>query len=226
MFHTVAMSPFFNALTAAPFQLIAHRAIFGAMIRAVTVFLFVLMFACCRPPVYTPKPPGYYKIDTPARHDYLLFDQPGYPFTFEYPVYSTVMKDTVFQDAKEKNPYWINVNIPSLDGVINITYKDITPRQSFDSLVEGSWQMSFFHHEKAEYIDQDGFTNAAGSGVIIYTVGGNSASRYQFTITDSTRHFIRGALYFDVTPNADSLKPATDFLIKDIYHLVNTMKWK
>jgi gliding motility-associated lipoprotein GldD len=57
-------------------------------------------------------------------------------------------------------------------------------------------------------------------------VGGNTASRYQFAATDSTQHFLRGALYFDVTPNVDSLKPVTDFLLKDIKHMMNTLRWK
>lgn len=65
-----------------------------------------------------------------------------------------------------------------------------------------------------------------GKNVLLYIVGGNTASRYQFTATDSVKHFIRGALYFDVTPNADSLKPATDFIEADIKHILMTLKWK
>jgi gliding motility-associated lipoprotein GldD len=61
---------------------------------------------------------------------------------------------------------------------------------------------------------------------MIFTVGGNAATRYQFAATDSTKHFLRGSLYFDVTPNADSLKPATDFLLQDIEHMLNTLKWR
>ena len=36
----------------------------------------------------------------------------------------------------------------------------------------------------------------------------------------SKAYFIRGALYFDVTPNADSLKPISDFVERDIEHLL------
>jgi gliding motility-associated lipoprotein GldD len=196
------------------------------MLRYVIIFLLIIFAGSCRPPLYSPKPAGYFRIDTPASHAYRLFDWPDYPYTFEYPVYSNIEKDTIFQNEKEKNAYWINIVVPSLNGVINITYKDITPSQPFDSLVEGSWALSFFHHEKAEYIDQSALTNPNGAGVVIYTVGGNTASRYQFTVTDSVKHFIRGALYFDVTPNADSLKPATDFLMKDIMHMMKTLKFK
>ena len=58
-----------------------------------------------------------------------------------------------------------------------------------------------------------------------FEVGGNAASALQFFATDSVHHFLRGALYFNVTPNADSLKPANQFLRADVEHLIKTLKW-
>jgi gliding motility-associated lipoprotein GldD len=52
------------------------------------------------------------------------------------------------------------------------------------------------------------------------------ASTYQFYLTDSIRHFVRGALYFDGPPNNDSLAPVIEFLKLDIDHLLNTFKWR
>lgn len=187
--------------------------------------IILLFIASCRPPAYTPKPPGYFKIDTPSTHQYQLFDRQGFPYTFEYPVYSNIKNDTIFQSEKENNPYWINIEFANLGAVINITYKAITPDHPYMKLVDEADNLSFFHHEKADYIDQRVFDTGKVSG-ILYVVGGNAATRYQFTATDSTKHFMRGALYFNVTPNADSLKPATDFLLKDIEHLITTLKWR
>ena len=62
--------------------------------------------------------------------------------------------------------------------------------------------------------------------VMTYSLGGDAASKYQFTATDSVKHFVRGALYFDVTPNSDSLQPAYDFVQRDIQHMLWTMRWK
>lgn len=198
----------------------------GGMLRKIVpVFLF-LFIASCRPDVFPPKPAGYFMIDTPATHSYQLFSRPDYPYSFEYPANSTVADDTVFQHEKTPNPYWININIHGLDGIINITYKPITAEQTLQKLVDEAWGYSFFHHEKADGFDSQGFTNEYGTSGVLYTVSGNSASRYQFTATDSVHHFMRGALYFDVTPNADSLKPATDFIVQDIQHLLMTLKWK
>jgi gliding motility-associated lipoprotein GldD len=70
------------------------------------------------------------------------------------------------------------------------------------------------------------FTTANGVSGIYFKVGGNAATARQFFMSDTARNFIRGALYFDTTPNADSLKPVQDFLQKDIEHLINTFRWK
>ncbi len=199
--------------------------LFQCFCQAAVATLFLSIMSC-RPASYTPKPPGYFKIDTPDSHQYHLFDRPGFPYSFEYPVYSVIKDDSVFQSQKEKNPYWVNIEFPSLGAVINITYKDITPDHPFMKLVDEADNLSFFHHNKADYIDQRIFRTSSGVSGILYVVGGSAATRYQFTATDSTKHFMRGALYFDVTPNADSLKPATDFLEKDISRLISTLKWR
>lgn len=194
--------------------------------RILAALILLCCIVSCKPEVLPPKPPGYFKVDTPAHHRYLVFDRPGFPYSFEYPAYGTIKEDTVFRGKGEDNKYWINIYIDTLGGVINLTYKPITKETSYEKLMEDSWGLSFFHHEKADYIDQRNGVNPNGVLFFTYTVGGNTASRYQFAATDTVKHFIRGALYFDVSPNADSLKPATDFLEKDIIHMLETMKWK
>lgn len=206
-------------------QLSLYPIIFGGMLRITVAMVLFSVICSCRPKVFPPKPPGYFRIDTPARHEYQLFNEPGFPYSFEYPVYARVENDSMFLEEKADNPYWINITFPSLGGKINITYKAINAKQPLAQLDEDAWKMSFFHHEKAEYMNEREFS-VPGKSVLLYVVGGNTASRYQFTITDSAKHFMRGALYFDVTPNADSLKPATDFLEEDIKHLLQTLKFR
>lgn len=196
------------------------------MTRVLVMVMLVLWMAGCKPPVYPPKPQGYYKLDTPAEHRYQVFDKAGYPYTFEYPVYAVIEQDTLFKEEHADNPYWINVIFPVLGGVMNLTYKQINAKQPLDMLVQKAYDLSFFHHDKAQYIDNTSFYNGAGVYVLTYSLGGDAASKYQFTATDSVRHFMRGALYFDVTPNADSLQPAYDFLERDIMHMLLTMRWR
>ncbi|HMR57748.1 MAG TPA: hypothetical protein PKC10_10525 [Cyclobacteriaceae bacterium] len=61
---------------------------------------------------------------------------------------------------------------------------------------------------------------------VFFSIGGNAATGKQFYATDSIKHFLRGALYFNSTPNEDSLNIVYNFLEKDMLHLVNTLKWK
>ena len=176
--------------------------------------------------MFPPKPPGYFKVDTPAEHAYRLFDKPGFPYTFEYPVYAEIAPDSAFFEEKADNPYWINIFFPSLGGVINFTYKEINAKQPLDYLVRRAYALSFFHHEKSQGVDNEYYNTPAGAYITTYQLDGDAASKFQFTATDSVRHFIRGALYFDVTPNSDSLQPAYDFLQRDITHMMMTLQWR
>ena len=173
---------------------------------------------------YTPRQRGYFKIDLP-QHQYQKFDQPGYPYSFEYPLYANVIRDSTFFEAAPENPYWINIDFPRFNAKIYISYKDIG-RNSFDKLREDAFKMTFKHTYKASSIDQTPIQTPNGIGGIFFNVGGNAATAHQFFVSDTTRHFLRGALYFDTTPNEDSLRPVNDFLQADMDHLINTLRWR
>ena len=174
--------------------------------------------------VYTPKRRGYFRIDFP-KHEYQTFDQPGFPYTFEYPVYANVVRDSSFFDTVPENPYWINIDFPRFNGRIYISYKAIGPNK-FEKLRNDAFEMTFKHSVKASSIDQTVIQTRNGIGGIYFNVGGNAATANQFFLTDTTKHFLRGALYFDTTPNEDSLAIVNQFLEKDMWHLINTFKWR
>lgn len=184
--------------------------------------LTVLLALACNDP-YTLKPKGYYRIEFP-KHEYKVFDQPGYPYTFEYPVYAEVLKDTSFFDDND-TPFWINIDIPRFSGKIYISYKQVG-KTDFNKLVDDAFKMTYKHTSKATEIRDSLMKTANGLSGVWFDVGGNAATARQFFITDSTTHFLRGALYFDTTPNADSLGIVNDFLQEDMKHLINTLNWK
>jgi len=194
-----------------------------------TIWLLLLLaftFAACEQS-YTPKPRGYFQINFPKR-EYRVFDVPGYPYTFEYPVYANIVKDSLFFGQKTENPYWINVEFPSMNGKIYMSYKEIgkNDKNNFQQLVNDAFKMTYKHTYKAEYIDEKTIHTPFNVSGEFYDVGGNAASAKQFYATDSTVHFLRGALYFDAAPNADSLAPVQQFLKEDMWHLVETLKWR
>ena len=196
------------------------------MMRLLVIVGMVCACLGCRPTTFTPKPRGYARVEFPA-HEYQKFSDPDFPYSFEYPVYGRIVKDTLFFGQKPDNPYWLNIEFPSIGGIFYISYKPVTSEEPLDKLIEDAHQMSFTAHSKrADFIEPAPFVYNDNVFGILYTVGGNAASAYQFIATDSVKHFVRGALYFDVSPNADSLRPANEFLKKDMMHLLQTLQWK
>ena len=188
--------------------------------------LFVLIAfaaAACNSP-FTPKPKGFFKIGMPDKQ-YQVFNESGYPYTFEYPTYATVVKDSTFFGDTPENPWWVNVDFPQFHGRIYISYKEVK-NYSLDKLIGDAFNMTNKHAMKAYAIEDSLMQTPNGVGGVFFRVQGEVATAHQFFLTDSTRHFLRGALYFDATPNQDSLKPVNDFLVQDMKHLVNSFKWK
>jgi len=190
------------------------------MRNVIPVCLTILFLASCSSNE-VPKPRGYFRIELPE-HSYRVLDT-TFPYSFEYPVYSRIMSDPYAPDE----PYWIDVYFPQFKGKLHLSYKVVNDTNLIYYL-EDTRKFVVKHIPKANAIDDslifDREKNIYG---LLYEIhGGNAASPVQFFVTDSTRHFVRGALYFNVKPNNDSLQPVIDFLRKDIDHLIGTFRWK
>jgi gliding motility-associated lipoprotein GldD len=184
--------------------------------------LFLITLFSCNS-VYTPKPRGYFRIDFP-QHVYQSFNRPDFPYSFYYPVYANIIRDTAFFGDKPENPYWINVDFPRFHARIYMSYKEVNG--NFDKLREDAYKMTYKHTYKASSIEDSVIITPLGVNGIFFSVGGNAATAKQFFVSDSTKHFLRGALYFDTTPNADSLNIVNDFIQVDMNHIINTLRWK
>jgi gliding motility-associated lipoprotein GldD len=187
------------------------------------LFLIFLGLSC--EPDTTPRPKGYFKIDLPKKA-YQVFDKASYPYTFEYPTYATVMKDSVFFNRPNQNPYWVDILFPQFNATIHVSYKPITHADSLQKMINDAFSLTNQHSIKASSIDEIPIKASDDAKGFLFDVSGNAATGKQFYLTDSTSHFIRGALYFEATPNYDSIKPVEEFLYKDILHLIKTFRWK
>lgn len=174
----------------------------------------------------TPRPRGYFMMDFPEKA-YKKYDNPVCPCTFEVPEYAVVEQERHFFDEAPEHPCWLNVKFPSFNATIFLSYKDVRDRKKFEKVIGDSYILTFKHSNKADFIDesyiQDDQRKIYG---YMFDVGGDAASGAQFFATDSVSHFLRGALYFNVTPNSDSLQPAQSFLQKDMEHLIGTLQWR
>jgi len=183
----------------------------------VALSILAAFSACSRPSI--PKPRGYFRIDFPEK-TYKPFAS-AFPYRFMYPDYGYIEPDP--SAIAEK--YWINIHFPKHKARIHLSYKDARGR--LDSLIEDTYKLTYKHVQKADGINERIFSNDSAKVYgILYQVKGNAASSWQFYVTDSSRHFLRGALYFSATPNKDSLAPAIDFFGQDLIYLMETVRWK
>jgi gliding motility-associated lipoprotein GldD len=187
------------------------------------IVICLFLFSCEE--TYTPKPKAFFRIDLPEKK-YQLFQPADCPFQFEFPVYARVSRDTTFFEEKTEDRCWLNIDFESLGGMIHISYKPITEEQSLFKLAEDAHKLTFKHTIRADYIDERLIRNAYGVSGTLYEVGGNAASNIQFFLTDSSQHYLRGALYFNTPPNADSLSPVVKFVREDMVRLIETFQWK
>jgi gliding motility-associated lipoprotein GldD len=181
------------------------------------VLIFLYLDSCKQS--YTPKPAGYMKITFPEKAYRLYSDQQYYQF--EIPVYARVDIDS----GPRSEPGWINVEFPSLNGTIHLSYKPVDDH--LNALITDCRELVYKHTVKAQGIEETPFIEPDQRRFgMIYDLKGDVASAVQFFITDSTDHFLRGSLYFNCRPNRDSLNPVIDFLREDILHLIETTQWK
>jgi len=190
----------------------------------ILLMLVIVGFISCRE-VAVPKPKGYFRIDLPQKK-YVMFNETdrenNLPLKFEYPVYGNIPENG--NDKSE--PGWFNIEFPAYKARIYLTYKDVVG--DLESLIEQTYTMNVKNHiTKADAInEQPIYDNENRIFGILYDLKGNTASAVQFYVTDSINHYLRGSLYFESEPNADSLAPVIDFFREDVIHLIETLKWK
>lgn len=189
----------------------------------ISASLLLLLTSC--EPEYAPKPKAYPRVSFPAK-SYQSYVPSACPFSFDIPSYALVKTDSVFFNKKLESSCWLNVEFPDFNGTINLTYKDINDTMSLAKLLEDAHKLSFKHAQKADYIDESVIRNQQGVSGMIYDVGGDAASNFQFYLTDSSRHFLRGALYFNNEPNADSMAPVYQFVREDLDHMISSFHWR
>ena len=175
--------------------------------------LFAIIFvSCSEPPM--PKPKAFLR---------LAYNTPIYsqienkcPYTFEAPENALVTFN---------NKCWATITYPKLKATINITYRPI--ENNLMELLRESEKLTYNHTIKADGISSRPYENADMKKYGALTeITGNAASAIQFHLTDSTKNFVTGALYFDVQPNYDSILPAVKFLEYDVVHLMETLSWQ
>jgi gliding motility-associated lipoprotein GldD len=183
------------------------------------VMIALLICACEKG--YFPKPLGYNRLELPAPAYHSLPDT--FPYTFEYSKHALLLDDTSAINER----YWIELYYPEIRSNIHITYKPLGKNKKLlKEFLDDAYTLTSKHQIKASAINEIITRTAGGQTAVIAELEGEVPSQLQFTITDSTQNFLRGALYFNTQVQNDSLAPAIEYMKKDIMHMINTFKWK
>ncbi len=181
-------------------------------------FSFTLT-SCGEDDAATPKPRAYFRLAFPEKK-YVQYNE-DCPFTFEIPAYSKMEND----NNNNAEPCWLNLKFPTFNGTLHLSYKEV--KDNINTYMQDTYTLASKHQIKASGIEEQQISRPKSKVYgLMYDIEGNAASSFQFFLTDSTKHFIRGALYFNAVPNTDSIAPVVAFIKQDIYHFIETFEWK
>jgi gliding motility-associated lipoprotein GldD len=180
--------------------------------------LVLVCFAC--ETNWLPKPPGYNRIDLP-RHEYNRLEE-GYPYQFDFSLQSQVEPGWFNLNEKE----WINLNYKKLGAKVHLTYKKIDQNTEFKALSNDAFNLTAKHQIKAYGIEEVVILTPNGYSAVVAELTGEVPTQFQFFVTDSTTHFLRGALYFNTALKNDSLAPVIEYIKIDLAHLINTVTFE
>lgn len=188
--------------------------------------LLMLVLASCGggDTAYVPKPKAYPRMDLPTK-SYQPFSAADFPMSMELPAYAQMKADTNAQGIH--TPGWYNLQFPLFDMTLHMTYYEFKDWAFFDSLLYDTRKLVNKHLQKADDILErpTSSLNPEAKG-LIFSIQGNTATNFNFYLTDSVKHFVRGALYFNNRTESDSVAPVFQFVEQDVYHMIKTMHWK
>ncbi len=185
-----------------------------------TIFIIMLIVSSCSRD-YLPKPLGYNRLILPEAAYLSLPD--SLPYSFEYSKHAKLLRDT----SRIHERFWIELYYPDLKANVHVTYHDLNgSKKLLQEYTDDSYTLTAKHQIKAYAINEVITKTPSGKTAVIAELEGEVPSQFQFTITDSSQNFLRGALYFDTKVANDSLAPAIAYMKVDIMHLINTLQWK
>ncbi len=187
----------------------------SAKIVFIVSFVLIILCSCARPTV--PKPYGYVRITLPDTA-YSVYSG-SMPFRFALSQHAQVQ---VRNDAN--GGQWLDICYPSLNATIHGSYFPI--HDDLDMLTNDAVKLVYKHVVQATAIPEQSFENSQAQVYgVLFNIQGNTASPYQFFVTDSVKHFFRASLYCECRPNADSLAPVYEYLEHDIRRLIESWQW-
>ncbi|WP_207505950.1 gliding motility lipoprotein GldD [Telluribacter humicola] len=190
----------------------------------IVAFSFLLLLGACNSSedqTYVPKPKGYNRINLPA-HSYQPLDE-KHPYNFMYSQSATILPDT-FADAE---PHWIFIHYPKLKANVQLTYKQVkNDPNRLKGFIDDAYRLAGKHQIRASSIQEQTVQTRSGRTATLFRLEGDVPTPFQFYTTDTTTHFLRGAIYFPTATKNDSLAPVIEYIQQDVMRMLNTLQWQ
>ena len=175
----------------------------------------------CQSSVHAPRPKGYPRLLLPS-HSYRPSPD-TLPYAFEYSTHALWKRDTSWIAER----FWTEVVYPEWQASVQLTYKSLeNQRDLLEEILYDTYRLTAKHQVKAHRMEEKVLILKSGQKASLTRISGEVPSPYQFHVTDSMRHFLRGAVYLNTATKNDSLAPIIDFLYQDVLHALSTLQWK
>jgi len=184
-----------------------------------SMLLVSLFILSCEEEINIPKPPTYLRLELPD-HEYKLYsDNCAYQFE--------IAKSYTVKKVSDENGETCHkdIDLGKLNGSIHLSFIDmVEPLSTYVNYVNDKIDE---HKVKATGIEDRRILNKDKHVYCtFFELKGDVASPFQFYITDSTTKFVSGVVYFNSTPNYDSIRPSLEYLKVDLEHMIEKFEWK
>lgn len=161
-----------------------------------------------------PKPSSYLRLDYPiAEYDHFENDC---QYTFD------INSNAIITEKGNCN---FEINYPKMKATIYLSYKPVN--SNINLLLRDAQKLTYEHVIKADDILEQPYLNPTHKVFgMFYQVDGNAATNTQFYLTDSSKNFVAGSVYFYAKPNYDSIMPAVSYIKNDVQNLMESLRWK
>ncbi len=161
-----------------------------------------------------PKPSSYLRLDYPIA-EYSLYEN---DCRYSFDINSNAI-------ITEKGNGNFEITYPKMKATIYLSYKPVN--NNIKLLLQDAQKLTYQHVIKADDILEQPYINLEKRVFgMFYQVDGNAATNTQFYVTDSTKNFVTGSVYFYAKPNFDSIMPAASYIKNDVQNLMESLKWK
>ena len=179
------------------------------------ITLSIACLSCSEHPM--PKPNGYPRLNLPVK-GYINWNS-GCHFNFKRGI------STEIEYIKEDSCFF-NISYPSINAKIHCSYLPVN--NHLKEIIDQEYKLREKHNQFSTSVQERVYHNEEKKvNALLFNISGTQAATpLQFFITDSIHHFFRGTLYFNNTPNNDSLYTAIEFIREDVDTLIESFDWK